>query len=548
MDTPDEHTAQRGQDTTRKIREDVASWSPLWISPDGRHLIFMRAVAQTPARWASYHDFWLQENSKTPGHVFQYELMDLDSGVTLTLLDAPANYQACDRASITWSPDGRAVLVAGNFLPLNVKDAKERTLREERKFIAEVRISSGEVSPVSGKELCPLRWDSGGKLLGALTHYYTQRGSPDGFVAFRAGATGWKEVAFKRSDLAGNARVGITLEEDINSPPKVFATDRQTGRKSLVWDFNPQFKTLSFGEVRDVSFEGTDGRTVHAGIYLPTDFVRERRYPLVIQTHGWDAQRFRIDGFYTSASAAQPLAGRGIAVMQLNEGNTVGSGSEYAAKASAYEGAIDYLDRMEMVDRERIGIEGFSRTGLGVEYVLTHSRYHFAAAVLADHSDGGYFAYISSLPERALEFETLNGGTPFGQGLASWVKTSPDFNLTVVTTPVREEAYSVGSVFWSWEWYAGLSRLSKPIELLYLPDEETPHALFKPRERMISQGGTFDWMRFWLQGYERKDPVAGSLETKQSLSEQYRRWEKLCDLQVEQNPDRPTFCVRSKPH
>lgn len=34
----------------------------------------------------------------------------------------------------------------------------------------------------------------------------------------------------------------------------------------------------------------------------------------------------------------------------------------------------------------------------------------------------------------------------------------------------------------------------------------------------------------------------------QPLAEQYRSWEKLCDLQVEQNPDRPAFCVRSKLH
>src|SRR6202042_3452180 len=120
-----------------------------------------------------------------------------------------------------------------------------------------------------------------------------------------------------------------------------------------------------FGRVEDVSFDATDGRRVQAGLYLPTDYVKGRTFPLVIQTHGWDAQRFRIDGVYTSASAAQPLAGRGIAVLQLNEGNTVGTEGEYDAKASAYEGAIDYLDKRGLLDRRRVGIIGFSRTGLG---------------------------------------------------------------------------------------------------------------------------------------------------------------------------------------
>jgi hypothetical protein len=46
-----------------------------------------------------------------------------------------------------------------------------------------------------------------------------------------------------------------------------------------------------------------------------------------------------------------------------------------------------------------------------------------------------------------------------------------------------------------------------------------------------------DWFDFWLNGHEDSDPAK---------PEQYRRWEKLCDMQKAANPDRPTFCVGTK--
>ena len=48
-----------------------------------------------------------------------------------------------------------------------------------------------------------------------------------------------------------------------------------------------------------------------------------------------------------------------------------------------------------------------------------------------------------------------------------------------------------------------------------------------PRERMISQGGTVDWFRFWLKGEEDPDPAK---------AEQYTRWRELRKLQQGSEP------------
>jgi dipeptidyl aminopeptidase/acylaminoacyl peptidase len=54
---------------------------------------------------------------------------------------------------------------------------------------------------------------------------------------------------------------------------------------------------------------------------------------------------------------------------------------------AVYESAIEYLDRRGLIDRDRVGIIGFSRTCWHVTYTLTHSKHHFAAAAIADGVD-----------------------------------------------------------------------------------------------------------------------------------------------------------------
>jgi hypothetical protein len=160
-----------------------------------------------------------------------------------------------------------------------------------------------------------------------------------------------------------------------------------------------------------------------------------------------------------------------------------------------------------------------------VKYALAHANYRFAAAVVADGVDAGYFQYIaySSSPAVRVEFENVNGGVPFGAGLFNWLKTSPGFNLDHVNTPVLIQAISRG-LPGEWEWFSGLSRLRKPVEMIYLPFGS--HILFKPWEQLTSGQATVDWFGFWLKGEEDPDPTK---------ADQYARWRELRTLQ-ELNP------------
>ena len=496
----------------------------LLLSPDARYVIVKGLVTEIPEIWKDYEDRQLRNViSASSSHeavrvIYQYEVINLQSGETKAFLDAPVSDG--NRSDVLWSLDSNSVIVS-SYLPLNVPDTAERKLRQSKKMLVEIKVPSGELVPISSRELHPIEWDPrDGKTLIARTSSASDRG----LVAFQKAAEGWKETELINSDIRQKRTIAITLEEDMNTPPRLFVKDLQTGQKSVLVDLNPQFKELNFGRVQSIIFNATDGHKVNAGLYLPPNYVQGQKYPLVIQTHAWNPKKFWIDGYSPSAFAAQPLAAKGFVVLQVEEDlSKLSTLGEAPGEASAYEGGIDYLASLGIIDRNRVGVIAHSQTGLGVQYALTHSKYHFGAATLADPSDGGYFFYLSLIPALSTRYpmvEGINGGPPFDEGLTNWLKNSPGFNLAKVNTPVREEAYHPYSLFFTWEWFAGLSRLGKPVELIYRPDAN--HNLVRPRDRLTSLQGNVDWFCFWLKDEEDPDPAKVA---------QYKRWHELRKLQ-----------------
>src|SRR5207302_4103792 len=146
-----------------------------------------------------------------------------------------------------------------------------------------------------------------------------------------------------------------------------------------------------------------------------------------------------------------------------------------------YETAVDQLMSEGLVDPERIGIIGFSRTGFYVMETLTVSSLHIKAASITDSVMEDYFQYI--LTERAAnEANSMIGAKPFGDGLQQWLKRSPGFNLDKVTAPLLVVGEGLYGLLFMWEPYAGLRYLKKPVDLIMLNSDE--HVLTNPAVRM----------------------------------------------------------------
>jgi len=499
----------------------------LFLSPDGRYVAlrtYVPKIADFPGNWNQYTDPPLREllkqketQDRDATFAERYELIDTRTGTSRFLLNAPVS--ALTQSELAWSPDSCSVIVTGIYLPLDVSDANELAARRSHMFTVEVRISDSEITKIADQDLKFAGWDRDKRVL----NFRTSRdenlsGSSVHVERFRKLGSRWQILA--GVDVKTESLPEIIADQDLNQPPRIIAVDPRTGRRGLAWDPNPQFHEIAFGHVEEVTWTGGGGRTVHGGLYLPPDYVLGKRYPLVIQTHGFDPHGFWIDGPFTTAFAAQALAARGLIVLQVPDSHDAELTPEEAPRmVRTYESAIDYLDARGLIDRERVGIIGFSRTCFYVKYMLTHSSYRIAAASVADGVDGGYFQYVANGGSLADESDQLFGIPPFGAGLSVWTKTSPGFLLDRVAAAIRIQVLGPASLLGEWEWYEGLTRLHRPVELVYLP--EGVHILEKPADRIVSQQGDVDWFCFWLKNEEDADPTK---------SEQILRWRSLRKL------------------
>ena len=221
-----------------------------------------------------------------------------------------------------------------------------------------------------------------------------------------------------------------------------------------------------------------------------------------------------------TAFAARALAAAGIVVLQVAEDCPFVTQEEGSCAVSAYESAVSELVSMGLIDPERIGIIGFSRSCYYVMDTLTTSSLHVKAASITSGLMFDYWQYSFS-PDRG-EGDAIVGTAPFGEGLQQWLRRSPGFNLDKIKAPLMVVGQGPDVLLTMWAAYSGLHQLHKPVELVMLNSDE--HVLTNPAVRMASQGGSVDWFRFWLQGYE--DPDAAK-------AEKYRRWRELRQLQAE---------------
>src|SRR5260370_22881543 len=502
----------------------------LSLAPNGQYLVIDTRVTTVPREWKDYSDPQIHEEAiRGASHgqfswLRRYVIVNTSTNESRVLLNSPSEWDS----TAAWAPDSGAVALSGMHLPLEQTQGDELARRRKETYAVVVQVPSGAFVPVSDKDLRLQAWDTKTNSLVFEIGRVNLKPEPGPKLLFRQRGGRWEEVA---NEPRTEFRPEIVLAEDMNSPPFIFAVDGSTHERTLLLDLNPQFKDLEFGRVEQIEWKTSDGRSLKGGLYYPVGYVVGKRYPLVIQTHGWNPWKFRTGGLWSTAFAAQPLAGKGIMVLQVDEGIPAAdydTPKEAVDGMTAYETAIDYLSGAGFIDPSRVGIIGFSRSGLYVKYALTHSNHSFAAAATVDTTDGGYVPYLLSInshPVFAKDYEHINGGAPFGEGMKSWIANSPELNIDKIKTPLRDVSENpVVTLLVEVYWFGASIRLEKPIDMVVMHDGE--HVLQKPWERMVSQQGNVDWFCFWLKDEEDPDP---------KKAEQYGRWRELRKIQQKNN-------------
>lgn len=353
--------------------------------------------------------------------------------------------------------------------------------------------------------------------------------------------------AFPFSELAGDGQYVVGDYQNAATPPQMFVV--RPGQKSpeTLAALNPQFENLTIAGMQRVHWKTSTGYDISGLLFLPPNYVRGGRYPLVIQTKP-DKGSFVCDSGenHDPAFAPQPIANAGMMYLirylpwdynPLDDSANWPKGypgklGEAAFHMDIWDSAVESLAHRGLVDSSRVGIIGFSRSGWYTEFILTHSHIPYKAATLADNLHmnlSEYWLYHSKTVIQGAD--AMFGGPPYGATLKNWQEHSISFNVDKIHAPILMEEMGYGvlddrpnstpnNLAQNYELFTGLNRLSKPVEMYYYPNDV--HQPNEPQTRLASLRRNVDWYRFWLLGEE---PVAPD------DPDRYARWRKLRDLQ-----------------
>lgn len=523
------------------------------ISPDEQSLIAVAPIERIPDSWTRYRSagYEAQLRPNDPWSVAtenwnkaeQFVLVDLRNGLSLPLVNAPAgrglNYMAPTK--VFWFDNGRQAILSNTFLPTDTSEGESRESRYQAPAVAVVDTDRRTIIPLVFVKQPPfeddnwyriedITWDKAKKEI-MLTY------SADGHdvrvprpEVYKLTGDRWSQLP--EPGLRTDSEIlKLTVVESLDQPPTLYGQLDHGEPAKEIWDPNPQLESISLGKTSLYKWKDKNGNELEGILSLPPGYDLTVRYPMVIQTHGYDATRFFADGQFTTGSGGRALTARGIIVLQLR-GHPAASYTalEGPDQVSGFEGAIEQLAARGMIDPRRVGIIGFSRTCFDVLFAITHSPDLFAAASITDGVNFSYANYLLSIDNEAsfgLEkiSETVNGGAPpFGKGLLNWAASAPGFNLDSAKTPLLISALETGQLLLQWENYAGLRRMRRPVDMVWLRAENAPHILVQPFHRYMSQQLAVDWFSFWLKDEEDSDP---------NKKGQFLRWRELRKLRDE---------------
>ncbi len=523
----------------------------LSVAPNGGSVLisYFDFSERMPDEWRASEMVKLRERSGIIRALEMLVLYDLATGKCSVPFKTP-----WVTSMPVWSPDSRSILVAA-MAPIGSQQEREDVashalghVSASRLFLVDVQDGRFEVVA----DHLAFAWE------GALD--WPQ---PD-TILLRSKATNsiqevvredgvWHETKtidlpnLGNMEVTTNGRIVLGSFSDENTPPELISYDPDSRQWRVLASLNLQFRELRLAPSREIHWETPTGYKATGILLLPPDYVEGRRYPLVIQTkpfaHGFACSFGDFPSF-----APQPIADAGI--MYLGAISTPGSNqreedfypqgypgtrgtgnlAEAAFHMDLWDSAVDALDKLGLIDRDRVGVIGFSRTGWYTEFMLAHAKTHYRAATVADnvqYSVGEYWLHHDH--DTMDSYDRLYGGPPYGKSLQNWLDYSVSFNLDKIQTPLLMEEMGNGLAYddpnlipvdlaSSFEVFSGLNVLGKQVELYYYPNED--HTPDHPLARLATMQRNVDWYRFWLEGYERPDPEDPN---------QYARWRQMCE-------------------
>ena len=429
----------------------------------------------------------------------KYYLMNLTSGKTKEIFGDPLLRPA---GTFKWAPDDKEFYAYINY-----------STHPKYTFAAVIKIYRYSLETGRYKEV-DLDWDRYGQDLTPAPGGFIMT-LPDGVYYkyaryYRMKETWKRKWITSDNDMQKNIS-GFQLAEDgktmiykystASLPPRYYLAELKGNRfikKREVMDIqSPLFKRpLTRREI--IRWKGAKDDIVEGILYYPYLYEKGKKYPLILMIHGgpYGADMdFFIDRW---SRPVHLLAERGTFILRVNYHGSCNYGLEFGESIAGHyyeyeipdiENGVEYLIKQGKVDKDKLGIMGWSNGGiLGIGLILRSTRYKAASLGAAEvnwTSDYGNCAF-------GVAFDNYYFGGPPWEKSEYYIKKSPFFQLTEVTTPVlifhgskdRAVPYEQG-----WEFYRALQTIGKaPVRFISFPNEKhSPKKLVHQRRKLTEE-------------------------------------------------------------
>jgi len=183
-----------------------------------------------------------------------------------------------------------------------------------------------------------------------------------------------------------NLKQIIIRSEDQTNPPNYFTVNLKNGRRKPITNYPNKYLKLSKLTKEMITYQRKDGIPLSGELYLPINYKKGDRLPLVINAYpqefadsttagqitttsnrfnrfsGASVRYFALEGYAVLTKASIPIVGDPQTVNETFIEQTVNS----------VEAAINYLDERGIIDPTRVGITGHSYGAFMVANVLAH--------------------------------------------------------------------------------------------------------------------------------------------------------------------------------
>jgi dipeptidyl aminopeptidase/acylaminoacyl peptidase len=302
--------------------------------------------------------------------------------------------------------------------------------------------------------------------------------------------------------------VAFTSGDATNYPELYVAPASKLSAPRKLTSFSDQIKDWTIGTREMISWKSTDGTTIHGVLHKPADYQADRKYPLLVVVHGGPTAISRPSRVYPAGPyPVEQWLAKGALVLEPNYRGSAGYGEKFRSLnvrnlgvGDAWDvlSGVDHLIAQGLVDKDRMGVMGWSQGGYISAFLATHERQIFKA-ISVGAGISNWMTYYVNTDIHPFTRQYLKA-TPWDDPQI-YAKTSPMTYIKNAKTPTLIQHGEFDTRVPTpngYELYQGLQDVGVPVQLIIY--KGFGHGLNKPKAARAAMQHNADWFEKYIWG------------------------------------------------